>query len=294
MIGHWIAPLAVGAVVIAGACSGSGSRSIAEPADADVSRSALNMGGWRGETRTNALSQVHGAGAASEVTPETAEIWVGPSGVVLHMTSGAMQGMQLHCSDTTLMSCQVNDGPIGSISGELISQLRGIYSYAGHFKVLHVSSDGSMYSSEHVAHTALDDTTVSLPQGTVTYDGRFAAGVSLSNGTNGIATGNVSLIANFNTAVLSGQMAGAVSHGGASTPVSASFNHVGIHTASGTFAAGPDTVFVFQGTLASGDMSGGFHGPSANEATGVFQIGNEQGGMTGIMLGCSNGVNCIQ
>jgi hypothetical protein len=63
----------------------------------------------------------------------------------------------------------------------------------------------------------------------------------------------------------------------------------------GRFFNTTNTTFTYGNAQAWGELDGAFYGPNAEEAAGAFGFGNSQGGMTGIMIGCSeyNPANCI-
>ena len=219
--------------------------------------------------------------------------------IMLDMLSGPMEGMQLFCTDATLGACVVNGGPQGTTTeGTLVSRMSGNFAYVGHFSVVHVDANNEQYTNAHVVQTDLPeawDYQMRLPEGTATYAGNFSAGVGLNTGNGtvgGTASGSAELVANFNTATLSGALSGAVDGDG--TAVSASFNNLAIDLDTGGFVSGDNTLILFQDATAWGDVGGSFYGPDADEAAGIFSFGNDAGGMTGIFLTCKNGHDCVK
>ncbi len=206
--------------------------------------------------------------------------------ILLSMTEGPMAGMTMECTDATLGACLVVGGPAGTTAtGTLLERYRGQYAFVGNFSVLQVSGD-ALVSSSHLVHAASPDwdaTATSLPQGRVNYTGQFSAGAGLTGGPSGMIEGTTTLVADFNAGVLAGQLSGGFEDG---TSVNASFNNITIDAANGQFTTTDDSVILFQGDLADGVIDGAFYGPGAEEAAGIFQMGNEHGGMSGIFLAC--------
>lgn len=207
--------------------------------------------------------------------------------ILLSMTEGPMAGMTMECTDTTLGACLVVGGPAGtSASGTLLERYQGQYAFVGNFSVLQVSGDALVSSSQlvHAASPDWDATATSLPQGRVNYTGQFSAGAGLTDGPSGMIEGTTELVADFNAGVLGGSFSGGFEDG---TSVNASFNNITIDASNGQFTTTDDSVILFQGDLAAdGMIDGAFYGPGAEEAAGIFQMGNEHGGMSGIFLAC--------
>lgn len=214
--------------------------------------------------------------------------------ILLSITDGPMAGMSMDCADATLGACLVVGGPAGTTAnGTILERYRGQYAFVGNFSVLQVS-EGALVSSSHLVHDASPDwtpTSMTLPQGRISYSGRFSAGAGLASGQSGMIEGTVALVADFNEAVLAGQLSGGFADG---TPVSASFNNLTINASNGYFTTTENSVILFQGNVANGGIDGAFYGPDAQEAAGIFQFGNEAGGMSGIFLACQGAdATCI-
>lgn len=214
--------------------------------------------------------------------------------ILLTMTEGPMAGMSMQCNDATLGACLVVGGPAGtSGSGTLLERFSGQYAFVGNFSVLQVE-DGALASPSLLVHAANPDwssTAMTMPQGRVDYTGQFSAGAGLTGGPSGMISGTTTLIADFNAGVLAGQMSGGFEDG---TAVSASFNNVTINASNGQFTTTDNSVILFQGSIADGLIDGAFYGPGAEEAAGIFQFGNEHGGMSGIFIACQGAdASCI-
>lgn len=226
-------------------------------------------------------------GTSGTITQSRADISRGSDGrIVLNMTQGAMEGMTVLCEDQTMGRCQVVGGPAGtSGDGTLVQRLAGNYAFVGNFAVLQLV-DGTLTSNNQLVHAALPETasiTPDLPSGQAGYTGAFEAGFGLESGESGLMSGSAQMIADFNTGRLSGAFSG-MTEGG--TEVNASFNNITINAANGEFTSTDETLILFQGAAAGGEIFGGFYGPNANEAGGIFNFGNEAGGMSGIFLTC--------
>ena len=255
--------------------------------------SLLVVAGCSGGSSGRGVGAVPPQGSAMSIgadgTVQQARADVSRSGdgrILLSMTEGPMAGMTMECADATLGACLVDGGPAGtSASGTLLERYQGQYAFVGNFSVLQVSGD-ALVSSSHLVHASSPDwdaTAASLPQGRVNYTGRFSAGAGLTDGPSGMIEGTTELVANFNTGVLAGSFSGGFEDG---TSVNANFNNITIDAANGQFTTTDDSVILFQGDLADGIIDGAFYGPGAEEAAGIFQMGNEHGGMSGIFLAC--------
>lgn len=226
-------------------------------------------------------------GTSGNVSASRADVSRNSDGrIVLNMTEGAMSGMTVLCEDQTMGRCQVVGGPAGtSADGTLVQRLAGSYAFVGNFAVLQMV-DGVLVSNNQLVHAALPETssiTPTLPAAQASYTGAFQAGYGLENGESGLMSGSASLIADFNTGQLSGAMDGATEDG---TGITASFNNITINATNGEFTSTDDTLILFQGAEAGGDIHGAFYGPNANEAAGIFNFGNDAGGMSGLFLTC--------
>lgn len=215
--------------------------------------------------------------------------------IVLEMTEGPMEGTTVLCEDQTMGDCQVVGGPAGtSGDGTLLQRLSGNYAFVGNFAIMQMVN-GSLENNHQLVHGSLPETSgvsVDLPENQTTYTGEFEAGFGLENGEEGLMSGGASLIADFNSGRISGNFAGNTEAG---TGVSASFNNLTINAENGQFTSTEDTLILFQGAEAGGDIHGAFYGPNANEAAGIFQFGNTAGGMSGIFLTCQgDSAGCLE
>ncbi|MCC1480591.1 transferrin-binding protein-like solute binding protein [Roseibaca sp. Y0-43] len=226
-------------------------------------------------------------GTNGTIQEARADISRGEDGrIMLTMTEGPMEGTTVLCVDQTMGRCQVVGGPEGtSGEGTLVQRLAGNYAFVGNFAILQLEN-GALVSNNQLVYGGLPehaDQTVALPEGQVSYTGRFEAGYGLANEEAGLMSGTASLLADFNAGRISGAFEGAT---GAGTGVSASFNNLTIDATNGQFTSTDDTVILFQGVEAGGAIHGAFYGPNADEAAGIFNFGNDQGGMSGIFLTC--------
>lgn len=258
------------------------------------------------------ISACSGGGSAPSTPPPPNALSIGPDNAVsasradvsrsgdgrilLRMTEGPMSGMSVECVDATLGRCQVVGGPDGTTAeGTLLARYHGQYAFVGNFSVLQVT-DGGLRGSSQLVHAPSPDAAtgnVRLPQERANYTGAFHAGGGLANGTSGMVEGTVAMVADFNQAVLSVQMDGQFADG---QNVSASYSNITIDTQNGSFTTTDNSVILFQGALVEdGMLSGAFYGPDADEAAGIFELGNEHGGMSGIFLACKGALaDCIQ
>ena len=207
--------------------------------------------------------------------------------VMFTFADGPLRDMVVICQDHAGAACNVVGGPQGTLAqATLEGRMAGQHAYAGSLRVQH-NTDGNLTQSFHRLYQATpgtpDGTLPNLPGGLVSYTGEFVGGAGLG-AESGIAEGALTLTVNFNAARLSGVMSGSMRD--TQTPVSASFNNVTVNPATGQFTSTGDTSFLFNNQLAGGVVRGGFYGPTADEAAGVFEMGNSQGGMSGIFLGC--------
>lgn len=271
------APLLAAAIFSLGGCLGGGGSS----------------GGAPQVQAPNAISQSSG----NTVSTARADVSRASDGrILLRMTEGPMSGMSMTCTDATLGRCIVVGGPDGTSSeGTLLARYNGDYAFVGNFNVLQVTEDGIIGQSQlvHAARPGSETGNVQLPQGNVDYTGAFSAGAGLQDGPSGMVEGTVQMVADFNQAVLSIQMDGSFESG---EHLSASFANITIDTASGSFTATDDSVILFQGAVVDGGiLDGAFYGPNAEEAAGVFSVGNDLGGMSGIFLACQGmRADCVQ
>ncbi|MCC5955925.1 MAG: hypothetical protein JJU07_07475 [Natronohydrobacter sp.] len=265
-------PLLAAASVVIAACGGGKSITAAPP--------------------SNTLS----VGPSNTVTEARADVSRAPSGqILLQMTDGPMAGMSVECVDATLGRCIVTGGPDGtSAEGVLLQRMHGQYAFVGNFNILQVL-DGNLQGQSIYVHSTSPDASggpVNLPQDRTQYTGAFHAGAGLANGPSGMVNGSVQMVADFNQGVLSVRMDGSFEDG---TALNASFSNITINASNGQFTTTDDSIILFQGALADGDMLGAFYGPFADEAAGIFQTGNDLGGMSGMFLACKGlSTDCIQ
>ena len=218
--------------------------------------------------------------------------------ILLSITEGPMEGVNVFCEDESLGTCQVVGGPSDTTGdGTLLNRYYGQFAFVGNFSIMQLMN-GEKQSSTQLVHGANPDvggTDVTLPEGVHTYTGRFAAGVGLADGPSGLVEGKTSLAADFNTAVLGGSFSGGFDDED-KTSVTASFNNVTINASNGQFTATDETLILFQGEEAWGDIDGAFYGPNATEAAGIFSFGNDEtGGMSGVFLACQGvSASCIK
>lgn len=279
MNGQGVAPLA-GAFFLLTACGGGGGGD-------NIDRN-----------RVQVMSQFDGAdpNANGEDTPDAvARLYSAPDGQVrLEMTEGPMAGMVILCEDSAGLSCHVNAGGVGATgTGSLQHRLSGRFAYVGTFAVQH-HNNGTTYNNTHHVHGAnpsADTHRVRLPDGSRQFDGQFVAGAGFGD-TGGIATGDVMIFANFDTAVVSGTMDGALNDG-AGPEISVVFNDLALDRATAGFATTDASRITFADARAWGEIDGAFYGPQAEEAAGSFSFGNDAGGMSGIFLACQRGTTCI-
>lgn len=218
--------------------------------------------------------------------------------ILLSITEGPMAGVNVFCQDATLGTCQVIGGPANTTGeGTLLNRYYGQFAFVGNFSIMQLVGDKKLGSTQlvHGPNPDVGGTNVTLPEGVRSYTGRFTAGVGLVDGPSGLVEGTASLAADFNSAVLGGSFSGGFDDE-EKTTISASFNNVTINASNGQFTATDDTLILFQGDEAWGDIDGAFYGPNATEAAGIFSFGNEGvGGMSGVFLACQGvSATCIK
>lgn len=215
--------------------------------------------------------------------------------------NGDLAGVSVTCNraggGATVPECDV----VNADSAWLVNELSGRYAYAGGFAINGHGPDGEQDSFVTI-HSGPGMNTAEntvLPGSSVDYSGRFQAGASLiSDGVqyDGRATGGVDLTADFTSGTLQGSFDGQLrdADDDAYIDLTAGFEGAVIGP-DGRFYNDDGTVFSYNGSQAWGELDGGFYGPNAEETAGTFGFGNESGGMTGIMLGCSeyNVANCV-
>lgn len=232
----------------------------------------------------NALSTASGGGAPEVTRAKVSRHTDG--GIVLEMTEGPMDGMTLLCDDQGLRECSVVGGATGTApKGRLATHLSGDYAFLGNFEVK-IEDGSTATTTNQIVFSALPeqtDVTPRLPEGVVDYTGRFEGGFGLVNVDDGQLSGDATLLANFNSGRISGELFGQTQDGLA---VAGNFNNLEIDPATQGFRSTDGSTMQFQQQQAWGDINGGFYGPNAEEAAGVFNIGNSAGGMSGMFLAC--------
>jgi hypothetical protein len=208
--------------------------------------------------------------------------------VVFRFTDGPLKDMIVMCQDHATGDCNVVGGPAGTVAtGKLQGRMSGQHAYATTLQLQH-DQDGTLQNSHHrVFHAAPGTSSLppALPRGFSTYDGKFAGGAQVGART-GLAEGDIRLTVNFDSARISGIMNGSIEN---DVPVHATFNNLAIARATGQFASDATSSFTFNNQRATGAVSGGFYGPTAQEAAGVFEMGAESGdGMSGIFVACAD------
>ncbi|MCC1482022.1 transferrin-binding protein-like solute binding protein [Roseibaca sp. Y0-43] len=223
------------------------------------------------------------------------------NGAGVNFHNGDLTGVSVNCSraggGATVPECEVANAE----RAYLVNELSGTYAYAGSFAIEGHGPNGDQNSfvAIHSGPGMSEDEFVQLPGDDVNYSGRFQAGAGVTrNGVTyeGRANGSMDLNADFNAGSLSGDFNGHIYDESRDTYVelTAGFEDAVIGP-DGRFYNTEDTGFSYNGSQAWGELDGAFYGPNAEEAAGTFGFGNDSGGMTGIMLGCSehSGVNCV-
>lgn len=223
------------------------------------------------------------------------------NGAYVRFHNGDLMGVSVNCNraggGATVPECEVANAE----RAFLVNELSGNYAYAGGFAIEGYGPDGDQntFVVLHSGPGMNEGEAIILPGESVGYRGQFQAGAGLTqNGTfyEGRATGAMDLTADFNAGSLSGSMNGQIHDRDqdAYVDLSAGFEDVVIGF-DGRFYNSNGTTFSYNGSEAWGEMDGAFYGPNAEEAAGTFGFGNDSGGMTGIMLGCSeyNQSNCV-
>jgi hypothetical protein len=219
----------------------------------------------------------------------------------LRFTDGPLEGVVAICAEGGARECRVTGATMDGY-GRIENILSGEHAIAGTLALRHADSPEGAFS-HHRLHLKAPDSAagrVVLPtQGVTQFTGRFAGGGSL-HGTAGQVSGDVNMLADFDTGLIGGNMLGAITQNdGAVQSVAATFSNLTIDRRTGEFA-GSGTNFSYGSTLAGaanagGAMSGSFYGASAQEAAGVFEMGNEAGGMSGAFVACrGNNAGCIR
>lgn len=223
------------------------------------------------------------------------------SGARVDFHNGDLTGVSVNCSraggGAVVPECDV----VNADSAWLVNELSGRYAYAGSFAINGHGPEGDQDSfvTIHSGPGMNPDESVTLPGESVDYKGRFQAGGSvIRDGVQyeGTGDGRIEMTADFTSGALSSDFIGFISDADGSeyATIRAGFADAVIGP-DGRFYNSDGTVFSYDGTQAWGELDGAFYGPSAEEAAGTFGFGNASGGMTGIMLGCTeyNQGNCV-
>lgn len=223
------------------------------------------------------------------------------SGAQVDFHNGDLTGVSIRCSraggGAVVPECAASNAD----RAWLVNELSGRYAYAGAFSVEGHGTrrNQNTFVAIHSGPGMNPGEIVTLPGESVGYRGTFQAGAStIHNGAmhQGRVVGSVEMTADFAAGALSADFNGMLDAPGTTEIVRV---NGGITDAvigqDGRFFNTADTVFTYNGAQAWGELDGAFYGPNAEEAAGTFGFGNDSGGMTGIMLGCTeyNPSNCV-
>jgi hypothetical protein len=221
------------------------------------------------------------------------------SGARVDFHNGPMTGVGVRCTRAGGGAVVPECTAVNATSAYLVNELSGQHSYAGAFAVNGYGTNNNQdgFVAIHAGPGA--NGPVLLPGASVDYRGQFQAGGSMTNNGNtfsGRATGNMDMTADFAAGAINGTFTGQLRDDttGLYTDLNAGFTGAEIDP-NGRFFNTTNTAFDYGGSQAWGELDGAFYGPNAEEAAGAFGFGNSKGGMTGIMIGCSeyNPANCI-
>lgn len=292
----------IGATALAGCMGGGSGVADVRPTTLDASnpRSALdasgqgNSGGVMSRDGTTPLAGVEATMVYNGNSGRS-------SGANVQFHNGNMAGVGVNCSraggGAVVPSCDTTNAR----AAYLVNELSGVHSYAGTFVVEGFGAGGAQNATVaiHTSPSGQGRDRVQMPGGQSQYNGRFQAGGGVRDGgqmRNGVITGSVTLDVDFAQHSLDGAMTGSLYHDGTQTyvPVTAGFTN-GVVGVDGSIYNGDATQMQFAGREAWGQLDGAFYGPNAEEAAGAFSMGNNQGGMTGIFIGCSDHsrMNCL-
>lgn len=221
------------------------------------------------------------------------------SGARVDFHNGPMVGVSVQCDRAGGGAVVPECSATNAQSVYLVNELSGVHSYAGAFAVNGYGAAQDQNGFAAIHSDPYGSNFVQLPGAAVTYTGQFQSGASLISGGNrfaGRASGSVVLDADFAAGQLSGQFKGTLRDdaSGLTTGLNAGFQNASVDP-NARFFNTADTTFSYGGKQAWGELDGAFYGPNAEEAAGTFGFGNDLGGMTGVMIGCSEytGTNCI-
>jgi hypothetical protein len=221
------------------------------------------------------------------------------SGAVVDFHNGPMTGVRVQCSTAgggaNARSCSASNAR----EAFLVNELSGAHTYAGTFAVNGFGPDRKQDGFVAIHAGTTTHPTVNLPGAAVEYRGRFQGCGSVTNGgrtTSGNVSGNMTMRADFARGSVDGTLNGTVFDQTAQVeaPLAAGFSGAVIDP-NGRIYNDSTTSFSFAGSQAWGELDGAFYGPNAEETAGAFGFGNSSGGMTGIMVGCSEYTpqNCL-
>jgi len=221
------------------------------------------------------------------------------SGARVDFHNGDMSGVGVRCTRAGGGAVVPECTAVNANSAYLVNELHGTHSYVGAFAVNGYgptrTQDG--FVAIHASPGATNP--VLLPGAAVDYRGQFQSGGSIISGGrafSGRASGSMDLTADFAAGAIDAAFSGHLRDDatGDYTTLAAGFADAVIDP-NGRFFNNSNTTFSYGNAQAWGELDGAFYGPNAEEAAGTFGFGNSQGGMTGVMIGCSeyNPANCI-
>ncbi len=221
------------------------------------------------------------------------------SGAQVTFHNGPLAGVEVNCpragGGATVVTCTATNAD----AAYLVNELSGSHAYAGAFAVNGYGSGGTQNGFVAIHSGPNANGYVQLPGTTVNYTGQFQAGGSLTEGGttfSGRASGTMNMTADFSAGSISATMQGQLYDAAKfrSVDLNAGFTNAVVDP-NGRFFNTTDTTFNYAGAQAWGELDGAFYGPNAEEAAGAFGFGNDKGGMTGILIGCSefNPANCV-
>ena len=220
------------------------------------------------------------------------------SGARVDFHNGPMTGVGVRCTraggGATVPGCDA----INAQDAYLVNELSGNHAYAGAFAVNGYGTAQNQNGFVAI-HSGPAGGLVQMPGASTAYRGQFQAGGNVNSGGqvySGRITGSMDMMANFDAGTMSATFSGNVrdDRTNLSAPLQAGFTGASIDP-NARFFNTSNTAFSYNGQQAWGELDGAFYGPNAEEAAGAFGFGNSSGGMTGIMIGCSeyNPANCI-
>lgn len=292
---------AVMLVMVLAACDDGGGYMAGGPLAAGaVAGVASNMLTPSGQGNSGGVLAVQGSAPAAGVEASMSYNATGRgSGANVEFHNGPMEGVIITCAEAGggagARACDVSNAD----SAYLVNELSGVHSYTGAFAVNGYGTDGGQDGFTAIHASPDERGFVQLPGEAVGYTGQFQSGASLRTGGTqfaGRATGSVAMQADFAAGTISAQFNGSLRDDDTSltTPLAAGFEG-GVIDPNGRFYNSEETIFAYGGQQAWGELDGAFYGPNAEEAAGTFGFGNDLGGMSGVMIGCSdyNPANCV-